>query len=120
MQSVKALITAPVKNEPMPEGAIAMSVPKPGALGVSGANWMEGGVSGVEILAVAQDSPAEIAGLHVHDVITDVNGRKVRSNDDLATTLAQQGSGSKIVLGYMFKSNLGWMPKETLVILADR
>jgi S1-C subfamily serine protease len=69
---------------------------------------------------VALGSPAEIAGLHVHEVITDVNGKKIRSTDDLADVLGQNGPGSKITVGYIFKSNLGWMPKETLIILADK
>lgn len=47
-----------------------------GVLGVSGANWMEGGVTGVEIMDVAPGSPAEIAGLHVRDVITDITGAR--------------------------------------------
>jgi hypothetical protein len=89
-----------------------------GILGVSGANWEQGGVKGVEILEVAPDSPAEIARLHVRDVITDVNGKYVRSIQDLATLLIQYGPGSKITIGYIIKTNLGWMPKDTVVILA--
>jgi len=94
--------------------------PSSGVLGVSGANWIEGGVTGVEIMDVAPGSPAEIAGLHVRDVITDINGSKIHSTDDLAGVLAQNEPGSKITLGYIFKSNLGWMPKDTLIILADK
>ena len=96
------------------------SIERAGVLGVSVANWVEGDVSGVEILEVADNSPAQIAGLHVHDVITDVNGQTIRSNGDLAAVLGQNGPGSKIIVGYVFKSNLGWMPKETLIILADK
>jgi hypothetical protein len=40
-------------------------VVKAGVLGVSGADWEEGGVRGVEILGITQDSAAETAGLHV-------------------------------------------------------
>jgi S1-C subfamily serine protease len=89
-------------------------------LGVSGATWAESGITGVEIMDVAPGSPADIAGLHVHEVITDINGRHIGSTDDLAAVLAQNGPGSKVILGYCFKSNLGWMPKETLIILADK
>jgi hypothetical protein len=91
-----------------------------GVLGVSGANWTEGGVTGVEIVDVASGSPAAIAGLHVRDVITDINGRHIGSTNDLAAVLAQNEPGSKITLGYILKTNLGWMGKETLIIVADK
>jgi hypothetical protein len=94
--------------------------PSSGVLGVSGANWMEGGFTGVEIMDVAPGSPAEIAGLHVRDVIREINGSKIRSTDDLATTLAQNEPGSKITVSYIFKSNLGWMPKNTVIVLANK
>jgi hypothetical protein len=91
-----------------------------GVLGVSGANWTEGRMSGVEIVEVVPGSPAAIAGLHVRDVITDINGRHIGSANDLAAVLAQNEPGSKITLGYILKTNLGWMPKETLIIVADK
>jgi S1-C subfamily serine protease len=69
---------------------------------------------------VVPGSSAEIAGLHVRDVITDINGRHIGSIDDLAAILAQNEPGSKITLGYILKTNLGWMPKETLIIVADK
>ena len=49
-----------------------------------------------------------------------INGRRIGSTDDLVAVLAQNGPGSKVILGYRYKSNLGWMPKETLIILADK
>jgi S1-C subfamily serine protease len=81
---------------------------------------MEGGFTGVEIMDVAPGSPAEIDGLHVRDVIREINGSKIRSTDDLATTLAQNEPGSKITVSYIFKSNLGWMPKNTVIVLANK
>jgi hypothetical protein len=120
VETAKTLSVAPVNSEAALAPVVAASATKAGVLGISGANWTEGGFSGVEILEVQQDSAAEIAGLHVHDVITDGNGRKIRSTADLAAVLAENGPGSKISLGYMFKSNLGWMPKDTLIILADK
>jgi S1-C subfamily serine protease len=77
-------------------------------------------VTGVEIVEVVPGSPAEIAGLRVRDVMTDINGRHIGSTNDLAAVLAQNEPGSKITLGYILKTNLGWMPKETLIILADK
>ena len=60
-----------------------------------------------------------LAGLRLGYVITEVNGRKIRSTDDLAAMLAQKGPGIKVNISYLFWSNLGWMPKETVVILGS-
>ena len=92
---------------------------KPGVLGVSGETWSQGGVGGVKIMEVAQGSAGELAGLRLGYVITEVNGRKIRSTDDLAAMLAQKGPGIKVNISYLFWSNLGWMPKETVVILGS-
>ncbi len=92
---------------------------KPGVLGLSGETWSQGGVGGVRILEVAQGSAAELAGLRAAYVITEVNGRKIHSTDDLAAMLAQKGPGTKVNISYLFWSNLGWMPKETVVILGS-
>jgi membrane-associated protease RseP (regulator of RpoE activity) len=100
-------------------GAItSTSAPTAWGLGISGANWEEGGVRGVEILGVAQDSVAEASGLHRGNIILGINGRKIHSTQDLARVLAQNGPDSSITVGYVFKSNLGWMPTETVVVLA--
>src|SRR6266566_2271667 len=52
---------------------------KPGLLGVSGETWAQGGVGGVKILEIAQNSAAELAGLRAGYIITEVNARKIRS-----------------------------------------
>lgn len=87
------------------------------SLGISGADWEEAGYRGVEILQVSEDGAASLAGLHPHNVITDVNGKPVRSTKDLANLFANVNPGSRVVVGYAVKTNLGWMPKETIVIL---
>jgi hypothetical protein len=38
-----------------------------GVLGISGANWEQGGVKGVEVVDISHDSSAGIAGLSVGD-----------------------------------------------------
>lgn len=91
-----------------------------GVLGVTGADWNERGATGVEIIDVADGSSALLAGLHKGNVITDINGTHVGSNQDLARILAQMGPGSRINIGYLYKSNLGWMPQETVAILGKR
>jgi hypothetical protein len=94
------------------------TAPLGGVLGITGANWEQGGAKGVEIIEVSYSSSGEIAGLHKGYVITDVNGRRVASVQDLSSILAQLEAGSKINIGYLFKSNLGWMPKETMAVLS--
>lgn len=113
------LASAEDKNTQAPQKRPSPTALGPHALGFSCAAWAEGGVGGVEILEVAPGGPAEIAGLHLHDVITAVNGRNIRSTDDLNSVLAQTEPGSPIAVSYIFKSNLGWMPKKTSITPAD-
>ena len=112
------------KNEAMSSSAPAApsrsTNTRPGILGVSGANWMEGDVSGVEIVAVAPKSAAAGAGLRPGNVITDVNDQPIRSTEDLASVLAQNEPGTRVRIGYIFKSNLGWMSSEAVVTLTNR
>jgi hypothetical protein len=103
-------------NPPTQVETIA-SLSQGGVLGISGADWHQGGVNGVEITDVAEDGSAQIAGLHKGNVITDVNGGHVRSTLELSHVLAQMGPGTRVSIGYLYQSNLGWMPKETVAIL---
>lgn len=91
---------------------------KAGVLGIAGETWSESGVGGVRILEVTENSAADLAGLRPANVITEVDAAKIRSTDDLAAALARRGPGSRIRLTYLFWTNLGWMAKETTVILA--
>jgi hypothetical protein len=76
-------------------------------LGLAVTDWEDGGV---QIVKIASASPAEVAGLHVGDVINFVDGKPVRSAPDLTAALANRPLGSKVRLGYMFHTNvLGWM-----------
>jgi hypothetical protein len=88
-----------------------------GTLGVSGADWAEGGVRGVEIIDVSDNGSAQLAGLHKGNVITDINGKNIGSVQDLTSALAPMGPGFRVNIGYLIKTNLGWMPKETAAIL---
>jgi len=121
LPTVGALTSAPAQNDPAEEETESPTAThKAGVLGVSGANWTEGGVNGVEVSDVAPDSAAEAAGLRVGYVITVFGGRHIRSTEDLADVLAQNGPGTRITVGYLFKTNLGWMPSETTVVLTNR
>src|SRR5713101_2193297 len=60
LPTVGALTSAPAQNDPAEEETESPTAThKAGVLGVSGANWTEGGVNGVEVSDVAPDSAAE-------------------------------------------------------------
>ena len=116
-----AAASEPVSASATTETAANMApTSRPGILGVSGANWNERGVAGIEIVDIMAGSAAEHAGLHPGYVITDLNGKNIRSTEELAAALAQNGPGSEVVIGYIFKSNLGWMPGSTSVVLRNK
>jgi hypothetical protein len=121
LPTIGAVTSAPVQNDPAEEETESpATTQKAGVLGVSGANWAEGGMTGVEVLDVAPDSAAEAGGLRVGCVITVVGGRHIHSTDDLASFLAQSSPGSRISVSYLFRSNLGWMPTQAVVVLTNR
>jgi len=52
------------------------------------------------------------------NVITELNGAPIHTTDDLAGALADRGPGSRVNVTYLFRTNLGWMAKQTSLILA--
>src|SRR2546425_446535 len=60
-----------------------------------------GAQNGVVIEGVEPGSPAEKAGLKAGDVITTVNGKPVKTGNDLVNPIAQAPIGSKLRLGYV-------------------
>src|SRR5438874_11186592 len=56
---------------------------------------------GVVIMGVEPGSPAEKAGLKGGDVITNVNGKPVKTGNDLVSPIAQAPIGSKVKIGYV-------------------
>src|SRR6266487_2301760 len=106
----KTSIAKAPSEHPQPGDA---SASKAGVLGVAGENWAESGIFGVKILEVAENSSAASAGLRMGNVITEVDGAPIHSTEDLAAVLAQRGPGSRMSLTYLFRTNLGWMAKQT-------
>jgi S1-C subfamily serine protease len=86
-------------------------------LGVLGSDWQEQGVKGVEIVNVLDGSSANVARLQKGEIITNVNGNRIASTDDLASLLSQMEPGTRVTIGYLYKSNLGWMPVSAVAIL---
>lgn len=67
---------------------------------------------------MSKQSAADVAGLHAGDVIRTINGKGVGSTEELAATVAQIEAGSTVSIVYLIKTQLGWMPKETVIALA--
>ena len=57
--------------------------------------------TGVLINAVQPGQPAEKAGLKAGDILTSVDGKKVKDGDELVTEIANRKIGSSVRLGYV-------------------
>ena len=57
--------------------------------------------SGVEILALEPDGPAEAAGLEVEDVVVSFGDETVANVDDLHKLLTDQPIGDKVLMGVL-------------------
>jgi serine protease Do len=71
---------------------------------------------GIVVEAVEPNSPADKAGLQAGDVITDVNGRPVRTGADLVNPIAQTPIGQSVRLHYVRNKD----SKDVTVVVADR
>jgi serine protease Do len=75
-----------------------------------------GAPNGVVIMGVEPGSPAEKAGLKGGDVITNVNGRAIKTGNDLVNPIAQAPIGSKVKIAYVRDGQA----KETSATVEDR
>jgi serine protease Do len=72
--------------------------------------------NGVTISNVVAGGPAAKAGLRVGDTITTVEGKPVRTGDDLVSEIASRKPGTKVALGFVRNGK----KQETAVTIADR
>src|ERR1700690_1737768 len=72
--------------------------------------------SGVTVANVISGSPADEAGLKIGDTITSVDGRDVKTGDDLVADIASRKPGSKAKLAFVRNGK----KQETTVTIADR
>ncbi len=80
----------------------------------------ESGVDGVAIVEITRGGAAELAGLHVGDVIDSVNDKSIRTVSELGAEVSRQTPGSQIQIGCMFKSTaMGWMATRKVVTLRE-
>ncbi len=72
--------------------------------------------SGITVSNVISGSPADEAGLKIGDTITAVDGRDVKTGDDLVADIASRKPGSKAKLAFVRNGK----KEETTVTIADR
>jgi len=72
--------------------------------------------AGVTVSNVVSGSPADQAGLKIGDTITSVDGKDLRSGDDLVSDIASRKPGSKAKLAFVRNGK----KEETTVTIADR
>jgi len=72
--------------------------------------------SGVTVSNVVSGSPADQAGLKIGDTITSVDGKEVKSGDDLVADIASRKPGSKAKLVFVRNGK----KEDTTVTIADR
>jgi len=72
--------------------------------------------SGVTVSNVVSGSPAEEAGLKIGDTITAVDGKEVKSGDDLVADIASRKPGTKAKLTFVRNGK----KQDTTVTIADR
>ena len=72
--------------------------------------------SGVTVSNVVSGSPADEAGLKIGDTITSVDGKEVKSGDDLVADIASRKPGSKAKITFVRNGK----KQEATVTIADR
>jgi serine protease Do len=72
--------------------------------------------SGVTVSNVISGSPADQAGLKIGDTITSVDGKDVKTGDDLVADIASRKPGSKVKLAFVRNGK----KEDTTVTIADR
>ena len=72
--------------------------------------------TGVTVANVTAGSPAEQAGLRIGDTITSVDGKDLKTGDDLVADIAARKPGSKAKLAFVRNGK----KQETTVTIADR
>jgi serine protease Do len=104
-----------VKHGRVTRGSIGVSFQED--LGTNSITLKElGAPYGVVIMDVEPGSPADRAGLKGGDVITSVNGKPVKTGNDLVNPIAMAPIGSKVQLTYVRDRG----QKETTAVVEDR
>jgi membrane-associated protease RseP (regulator of RpoE activity) len=87
------------------------------AFGIVVRTLEDSGAQGFEILDVADDSPANSAGLRPGYVINSMDGRRIRTIKDLLLEFKSRAPETRVQIGYIFHTNLGWMGNRIVATL---
>jgi serine protease Do len=91
-------------------GVVFNAVPNPAIQRVYGVN------GGVTIASVSPNGPAEAAGLKVGDTIVAVDGKKIKTGDELVNEISSRKPGTKAAITYV----RGGKEDKATVTIADR
>lgn len=75
---------------------------------------------GIYVYSVAEDSPAQKAGLHQGDIITGINGRKLTTMDELVSYLSYTRGDTTVELTVSVLENGNYVEKNIEVTLGYR
>lgn len=92
IDNVKSLIESIIKNGYVVKSYIGVSVSE-----ISSEVKEYGVPEGVAIKKVNDDSPAEKAGLKVNDIITEINGKEIKSSSELISLVKASSKGDELV-----------------------
>jgi len=115
----------PIINELI--NRVDLSPEEAGYLGITGKDVTEryskayGMPNGVYVDSVADEkSPAYIAGIHHGDIITAVNGRNIKSMEELKDVLSYIRFGTEVEVTYYSLGSSGYEEKKINVVLAKK
>lgn len=75
-----------------------------GVLGITVTDWSQGGVRGLEVVEIGDDSSGQIAGLRTGYVITDLNGVHIKSAQELDSILSGLDQVARSILATSLKA----------------
>ncbi len=104
LKRLESEIRQRVAEDSATKGATALSQRPPGYLGAVVDDREDRG-RGVRVLDVRPGGPADLAGLHVGDLVTGVAGVRVRQTEDLADIMAVFPEGSRVALDVLREGN---------------
>ncbi|WP_104729262.1 Do family serine endopeptidase [Helicobacter felis] len=95
--TVKSTVTQLIKTGTIHRGYLGVSVQSVSSELANSYNGQEGAV----VVNVEKDSPAQKAGLMIWDLITEVNGKKIRGDADLRNTIGSLSPNQRITLKFI-------------------
>lgn len=75
---------------------------------------------GVYVASVGEGTPAEVAGLHKGDIITNINGKDIKNSEQLQSFLSYTRAGTKVELKVSVLENGSYTEKTLEVTLGSR